>query len=193
MSESAGSTWHAAKLVGAAQWEGHVHWVENHRNLVSHHQGSIYFLELHFLEWFCLTRDLMLLIFSNGAKERLSFVPKFSARGQMLTSDRHARGGKGLLGERMCVWEESKFTTAWRWLREWGKREWWGKCCFTFLWNFSIVFIHRFIFSLKELNPIPIIWSSRYKVLLNDWLFIFDTKEKRSSSLRSMKSWVLIN
>lgn len=40
----------------------------------------------------------MLLIFSNGAKERLSFVLKFSARGQMLTSDSHCQSGQRFAG-----------------------------------------------------------------------------------------------
>lgn len=62
---------------------------------------QFYFLELHFCG-FVLRRDLMLLIVSHGAKERLGFMHKFSATGHMLTTV-ITKGDKGLLGGKMCV------------------------------------------------------------------------------------------
>lgn len=81
---------------------------------------QFYFLELHFCG-FVLRKDLMPLIFSNGAKERLSFVLKFSARGQMLISDSHCQSGQRLAGGKDVCGRTANSPLPEGDLGEWGK------------------------------------------------------------------------
>lgn len=75
----------------------------------------------------------------------------------MLTSDSHCWRGAKVCWEKECLWEESKFIPACRWLREVEGKGVMGEVLLHLSLNLFNSIFHHFIFSLKELNPIPII------------------------------------